>query len=195
MKPHNGSPVRDWRFSASLFSLTVILALQGCGDSQERLPDTSEVSTRHEAPALFRHFAIFRGAPDPLPLQLAEQVSVSGDVDTLAQKLPLLTQQIWALPSPGRLCLAGGSGGASSVGCSQIRRVLREGTYIASIPADPRGELTRSIAGLVPDGIRRVRIRFRRAHPQIVDVVENTFALRDQGRDFPESIQLIGNPK
>jgi hypothetical protein len=73
-----------------------------------------------------------------------------------------------------------------------MQQVLHEGTYLASIPArsKPNGP-KRNIVGLAPDGIQRVRIQFQQTPPRTVPVVENTFSLRDQGSDFPQSIELV----
>lgn len=138
-------------------------------------------------------FALFRGPPEPLPASLAQEMSMIDGVSALAQRTPLLTQRVWAVPTVGRVCLVGRNRGeAPTLGCSRVRHVLKEGTFIASVPAasaDPSS--SRTVVGLAPDGIRVVRIHFARTHPKAVPVIENTFALRDKGKDFPESIELI----
>jgi hypothetical protein len=47
------------------------------------------------------------------------------------------------------------------------------------------------VIGLVPDGVTKVRIHASGARPITVPVEENVFALRDKGRAFAESIELV----
>jgi hypothetical protein len=81
---------------------------------------------------------------------------------------------------------------APSVACARLSRVLEAGIFIASVPVSgQRSSGFRSVIGLVPDGVSRVHIHASGARPRTVPVVGNVFALRDHGRAFPESIDLI----
>jgi hypothetical protein len=112
---------------------------------------------------------------------------------TLAQQLPIIAPQFWVVPAPRRLCLVESADrGSGNFACSQLAHVLKEGMYIASVPSGaPGAPRFRTVVGLVPDGVSLVRIHASNARPRTVPVVENVFALRDHGRAFPESIDLI----
>jgi hypothetical protein len=83
-------------------------------------------------------------------------------------------------------------GALSSMVCKKLWRLLKEGMFLASVPTSvSEGTGIRTVVGLVPDGVTGVRIHASNARPRTVPVVENVFALRDRGRAFPESIELI----
>jgi hypothetical protein len=115
-----------------------------------------------------------------------------GGADGYAQKLPLFTQDVWAVLARQEICLLGDEGEVRGLGCRPLEQVLREGTYLASIPTPSRPiDANRNIVGIAPDGIRKVRIQFDQTRPRTVPVIENTFSLRDKGSDFPTRIDLL----
>ena len=172
-----------------------MLLVLGCG-AEQPVPVSQEAPVsaleREEAKNQETHFALMRGRPEPPPRSLAKEVEAIGGIPSLAQRLPLLTQEAWVFPGPGRLCLVAASGGPPSLACTRLGRVLKAGTFIASVPANGLGSSPiRSVIGLVPDGVAKVRIHASGARPITVSVEENVFALRDKGRAFPESIELV----
>jgi hypothetical protein len=137
-------------------------------------------------------FSLLQGKPERLPSQLEDELRGVGAAGALAQRLPIITSQYWAVPAHGRLCLVeSADSGSGNFACSQLARVRREGTFIASVPSGaPGASKFRTVVGLVPDGVTRVRIYASGGRPISVKVSENVFALRDEGRAFPESIKL-----
>jgi len=138
-------------------------------------------------------FSILEGDPEPLVRTLADQLTVIHGDWQHAQRVPINSRQVWVIPASGRLCLVdGGSGESPSFVCNAVHRVVKSGMFLASVPTSSAQSMSmRWIVGVVPDGIVRVRIRAPGAKLRQVPVVENVFALRDHGRAFPESIDLI----
>lgn len=124
-------------------------------------------------------------------------MQASGGVDgnnAVSQRLPIFSQQVWAVSLPGKLCLAAkaSQNGPASAVCSPTDRVLREGVYFAAVPPASAGaSKKRTIIGLAPDGVVKVRVLAEGVRPKVTRVVENVFAVQDESRAFPESIQLI----
>jgi hypothetical protein len=138
-------------------------------------------------------FSLLRTEPESLPPKLASEIEAIEGIEDLAQRLPVVTPQLWAVPGPERICLVEGvDQGAGNFACSRLARVRRDGMFIASVPSDaPESSRIRTVIGLVPDGVTRVSIRASGVRAQFVPVMDNVFALRDHGRAFPESIDLI----
>jgi hypothetical protein len=188
---------RGRRQRAGLFASAFLLAaMWGCGTSQQTPIPKKNPALQVEPEqrrVQMKHFAIFRGGPEPLPLELTPQLQVIKGIRELSQRLPVIAPQSWAIPTSNGMCLVQWDrGGTAGFTCTRLGRALKEGIFIASVPASfPEGARTRSVVGVVPNGVHRVRIRAGNARPRTVTVVENVFALRDHSRAFPESIELI----
>jgi hypothetical protein len=173
------------------------LAVWGCGCGKESPESDSGMSAEVERDVGQRRLhvaplSLMRGRPEPLSGSLAEEVARFGGIPSLAQRLPLPTQRAWAFPGRGSLCLAAITAASPSIACTRLKRVLKGGMFIASVPAKGVGvSPIRSVVGLVPNGVSRVRILASGAHPRTVPVEENVFALRDEGRAVPESIEFV----
>lgn len=187
-----------WRSDATLpVALTTIALISGgCGggtsEPQPANLAAPAVGARHQhIPA--RNFAVMHGEPEPLPQSLARKVKASGGFPLQAQQLPLLAQRAWAVPGHDRLCLVqANTNEVPGLACSHLRQVLANGMFVASVPSGAAGASSvRTVVGIVPNGVARVRIVAENAKPKTVPVVDNVFSLRDEGRAFPESIELI----
>jgi hypothetical protein len=187
-----------WRSDATLLVAltTVALIIGGCGGG------TSEPKpTKLGAPAVgarqqrisTMNFAIMHGKPEPLPQSLARGIEANGGFPSQAQQLPLLAQRVWVVPGPNRLCLVqANTNEVPGLACSHLRQVLANGMFVASVPNGVAGASSvRTVVGIVPNGVARVRIVAENAKPKTAPVVDNVFSLRDEGRAFPESIELI----
>ena len=63
--------------------------------------------------------------------------------------------------------------------------------FIASVPSNsPETSSIRTVVGIVPDGVDRVRINSSGANPKTIPVEANVFSLRDKSDAFPESIDF-----
>ncbi|MDX6635536.1 MAG: hypothetical protein QOF06_1739 [Solirubrobacterales bacterium] len=190
------NPQGGWHFGASLLSIIVVaLGSLGCGggDSAPATRKDSAAPSPTREQGEVKGFSLLRSEPEQLPSQLVDELRGIGTMGNLAQRLPIVTPQFWVVPAHGRLCLVESADrGSGNFACSQLFRVLREGTFIASVPSGaPGASRFRTVVGLVPDGVTRVRIHASKARPISVRVTENVFALRDEGRAFPESIELV----
>lgn len=184
--------------SASLLFLTALTASGlGCGSnhSEERPRDGGAIvatSLEKVRPDIGK-FSILKAEPEGLPDQISRELGYLKGARAVAQRLPTVSPQIWAVPAVGRLCLVEvAEGRAGSVACTRLARAAKAGIYIASVPSGAPGASDfRTVVGLVPDGVKRVRLHAKGARPQTAPVAENVFALRDHGRAFPESIELV----
>jgi len=188
-------------FCVSLFICTVVGAgVLGCGTSngvsEARRLNNSVVLTNSDGRSSVPGVSIFDGETEEVQERFRSELYPLGADWAWAQRLHVVTAKVWAVPARGRLCLIEVAGGrAGSVACTRLARAVRAGMYIASVPAGVPGTSDlRTVVGLVPDGVERVRIHAHGARPLTVPVVENVFALRDHGRAFPESIELIRAP-
>ncbi len=181
---------------ASLLLGVIGLLLSGCGTQTPQDDQAVVVPSKERkdvGPSGLKHFALFHGSPEPVPTALETQLPPIGGLWNMSQRIMAFPVEAWAVPGQGRLCLVTRKGReAPSVACARLTRVLEAGMFIASVPAsDPQASSFRSVIGLVPNGVSKVRIHAGDAHPKTVPVVENVFALRDHGRAFPESIDLV----
>lgn len=185
-----------WHLGASLLAITVIASGNGgCGGggSAPASGQSQEVPSSARTKTPVKGFSLLHTDPEQLPPQLVDELRGIGAMGNLSQRLPIVTPQIWVVPASGRLCLVeSADSGSGNFACSQPARVRREGTFMASVPSGaPGASKFRTVVGLVPDGVSRVRIHASGGRPISVRVSENVFALRDEGRAFPESIELI----
>jgi len=170
--------------------------LLGCGGDalQEGSPKVlASKPTREVGRDALENFALLRGSTEPLPAGLTRQLPPVEGGWTIAQRLPIVTQLAWAVPGPERLCLVvKGRNEPPSVVCARISHAVKAGMFLASVPANAqRTSKFRTVIGVVPDGVSEVRIHASGARPRLAPVVENVFVLRDHGRAFPESIELV----
>lgn len=174
----------------------VALISEGCGGgtsapkpTKQAVP-TAGARQRHISA---RNFAVMYGKPEPLPQSLARGIEANGGFPLQAQKLPLLAQRAWVVPGHNRLCLVQANmNEVPGLACSQLRHVLANGMFVASVPSGAAGASSvRTVVGIVPNGVARVRIVAENAKPKTVPVVDNVFSLRDEGRAIPKSIELI----
>ena len=177
----------------SLLCLCVVWV--GCGQSASKDRTAAGSGLLKGANArstwLSDRFAILRTPPERTPTGLAEALRLTGGGAALAQRLPLIIQAAWVIPSSRKLCLVlVQATGTSSVTCKKADGVIREGLFTASVPSSASSGM-RLIMGVVPDGVSLVRVQAKGAPPQTVPVAENVFSLRDHRRAFPESIELV----
>jgi hypothetical protein len=184
-----------------LIVATMGLALvAGCGSGGGDIAGSTTRSVRartllsQEERTMRQRFNLFRTLPEPVPAALrgglSREMAPSWEH---GQRLPLFGYKIWAVPGAGRLCLLNLTDPASAAfACKRLRRVLSEGMFLAMVPAGSLGgDPMRTIVGIAPNGTSGVRIHAKGARVRAVGVQENVFALRDEGRAFPESIELI----
>lgn len=111
----------------------------------------------------------------------------------LAQRLPTIDPEVWAVPGHKHVCLVERNANDElGLACTRTRDAVSRSAYTASVPS-PRnsGSRKRVIIGLVANGVTGVLIRTAATRPVRVPVNENFFMLEDAHKRPPESVQLI----
>jgi hypothetical protein len=190
-----------WRPVACL--LTIALSMVGataCGGSQPS-EGGSAASSHPASPSVLRQvpkrlraeFALFRSAPEGLPLGVLQVLAASstyGVNGRLAQVLPGAPWPAWLIPGRGFVCLAQQETPRSGIGqtCAPTREVLKSGTFITTLSAKAT---QRVVLGVVPDGTRAVRVYTPKSATALVTVSRNVFDVRDRAPGPPETIALV----
>lgn len=164
--------------------------------AESRAPESMTAIQRQ--PRLHReHFALFRSAPEGLPLAIEDTLRrpTHGADWGLGQRLDIAGRaRMWVLPARESICLiAEELNEAVSMTCTSITNAIRHGIFSASVSGGrsvPASE-QRFIAGVVPDHVRWVEVNTPGSDPRAVSVTDNAFALRDSIRQPPESIELL----
>jgi hypothetical protein len=182
--------------TASLLAFCVLGVSFGCGESSEGNQTSPALFTKLDLPYEQRqmvHFDILRGHPEPLDMASSGPLKTLGAKWGSAQRLPVAVRQVWVVPAAGRLCLVDASPEeAPSLVCNAVHRVVKAGLFLASVPAGRLNRTpTRTIVGLVPNAVKLVRVYTSAGRAKMSRVVNNVFAVRDAGRAFPESIELV----
>lgn len=207
----------SWARSASSLSLSILaLTMAACGTSTSDDPQPADVApassppadrtaaradlrsapVTRAAPAQRERFALLRTRPEGLPAHVRGilRTPIMGMNWALAQRLPVrLPGAYWLVPGRGHLCIVDqGSLGNPGVGtaCTPTAEALVHG--IASVTvAMPRDAAhvgqARLIVGVVPDGVRRVRVTTR-GQVASAAVTGTLFVLRDALAAPPDQI-------
>lgn len=188
------------RSACLIFSTVLMLMIAGCGSGKPYGGTGSTADAKTKPPpaitlntaAAEASFALLRGQAELPPLRLIQRFAPALRMRwAWAQRLRVAQPAVWLVPRPSQLCLVQ-QRPAASVACTRLENVLKKGMFISSVPSQvSRTARYRVIVGLAPDGVAAVRIHARYARPRTAPVVENVFALRDHGRAFPESIELV----
>jgi hypothetical protein len=163
---------------------------------RERPSDLLPVIRRLSRPES-ANFGIFHSTPEGLPHSVRETLRRPsyGANWNLAQRLAIASRiPVWVLPANAAICLIEEQrGGAIGVTCTPTGRVVRHGIVTASLAGGkPPPSLTRrTVVGVVPDHIPKVRVKTRSFGATVVQVRSNTFILRDSVSDPPESVELL----
>jgi hypothetical protein len=143
------------------------------------------------------HFAFLRSVPEGLPpaVEATLRQPAYGANWRLAQQLKVMGRgRIWVLPARESICLVTEElRGAIGLTCTAVTEAVRHGLFSASLsrvePARPYPQ--RLVVGIVSDKVHRVQVETPGFKPRIVDVVRNTFVLRDSIMRPPESLKLL----
>jgi hypothetical protein len=193
----------NWRMTQRLVhcaSLCLLCVAAGsglaCGTSDvPRSAHGSQRAASHtvQAPLLTRYFSLLATPAEQPPLGVIQSFAPLEVTWSAAQRLPVVTPQMWAVQARDSLCLVEVRAEVTgNVACKRIGRAVREGTYIAVVPTTaPNASQFRSVVGLVPDGVVGVAIVSDGSWSRSVPVTENTFSLTDKDRGFPEAIKLV----
>lgn len=181
-------------------SFLIVATLVPAGSGCSSVAPSGSLSHGHQSKVVAdkienakRYFALLRTRPEEPPSSLRAELGIPHAIWSSAEQISLLTQQIWVIPTPTSVCLIEDKGnGEPSWACKQIKRVVREGMYVASIPVKVPGAVpVRTITGIVPDGTRTVRIGIEGERTRRVTVKQNVFSLRDQHAGVPKSLELV----
>jgi hypothetical protein len=195
---------RTWAGRRTVAGLLAAIALAACGDGDRggedagTAPAATPAATPDVPARLKTSFAPFRSPAEAIPVSVREALGQpNDDIDwRLAQVLPRTDgATFWAVPGRTLICLvredADGTSGAS---CTPISRALEHGVALTNLAAAPGKAATpnRTIVGLAPDGMRRVRIGtpgFPSVTARVSD--DNMFTVRDATTEPPETFTLL----
>lgn len=175
--------------------LAVVLSaglLSACGEDPQAADQRTTKSLRTA-------FAPFRSPPEGLPPRVTRilREPFGGARLRLAQRLRTTAgPAVWAVPGKGILCLISQEGAHSEVlsSCTRAYRAVEHGAFLTSLSPEPvlgLGQVRRFIAGVVPDGTRRVRIHTPGSGTKTARITDGTVALLDNVADPPERFLLL----
>lgn len=146
----------------------------GCGGSEQPQSVVQSRATAAAAPlAVLRHPARPR---DELPPALKRQLREPGLIKGLGADLATARQTapgVWAVAAPaGVVCTAVSFAAVAVVQSCAEREKQDDALFVVTRLVRPRGTV---IAGLVPDGVRRIRVRLAGGGARSVPVTDNGF--------------------
>lgn len=147
-----------------------------------------------QAALLLERFGLFNSLPEPPSVDgrsVLAKVAPQVDWD-LAQLLEAAPRAVWAGVESDGMCLASlESEGARHV-CSKTKRLLKHGLFLTFLGGRTgAGIARRQIVGIVPDGVRNVRVISQGAEPVLLPVDGNVFILNDQWPEPPMAVILL----
>jgi hypothetical protein len=183
-----------------VLSTTVLCA---CGNNPAAKQRTSVAASGDPPQPPIPHevrnaFAPFRSSPEPLPAAVARMLrgQPSAVNARAAQRLRAPDGvTVWAVASAHTICLVSQTAVDAPVSqtCTATSRALTNGVFFTTLSANGAAPATtRLVMGLVPDQVRRVRIRTAGAASAFASVTSNTFALSDHVNQPAERIAPAG---
>lgn len=179
----SGGQRTRWLLACGAALLLPLIALSACG----------EQGTRGVGVPISRHFHVFRLDTPGLPWLLAQQLGPP-PFEAKWSRAREVRKDLWALPARERVCLVQQqSGGSIGVACTRIRQALSHGIFIASLkdPSMRTPGPQREIVGLIPDGVREVRIITPGHRTVTATVSRNLFVQRDNIPASPQTVTLL----
>lgn len=142
----------------------------------------------------WKHFALLRGEPEPLPLSVRRilRKPAFGVNWALARRLPLsLRESFWLVPGSHTLCLVHAKGvHAVSTACTPTKVALAHGVVFASLrEAGPVAPARRQVVGVVPDGTRKAVVHTGKTATK-ARVRRHLFVIEDSIDQPPDVVSL-----